>query len=91
VISGTAPPPLGAVHFCLRARTESCPKMPSALYDVEHWVARAERARAMANRMTAFRTRRMMLTIAEGYDDLAEFTRRIDMKEQSKSPPKPFL
>jgi hypothetical protein len=44
---------------------------PSIIHDHEHWRQRAEEARAIASQMDP-ESRRMMLTIAESYDKLAQ-------------------
>jgi hypothetical protein len=48
--------------------------------DPEHWRRRAEEARALAEQMASEQHRKMMLKIADDYDDLAvrAATRSID-------------
>ncbi|HJT07065.1 MAG TPA: hypothetical protein VJ747_09075 [Stellaceae bacterium] len=45
--------------------------MPSLWNDPEHWRSRAEEARATADQMHDLDSKRVMLGIAEGYDELA--------------------
>jgi hypothetical protein len=42
------------------------------LDDPQHWLDRAEEMRKLAEEMREPETRRMMLSIAEGYDKLAQ-------------------
>jgi hypothetical protein len=42
------------------------------LDDPQHWLERAEEMRRLAEEMRDAETRRMMLSIAEGYDKLAQ-------------------
>lgn len=46
--------------------------MTSRTNDPEHWRARADEARAVAEMMSNEETRMSMLKIAEGYEHLAE-------------------
>jgi hypothetical protein len=46
--------------------------MASLFEDPDHWLSRAEEARAIADEMQDRRSRRIMLAIAVGYDGLAE-------------------
>jgi hypothetical protein len=46
--------------------------MTHVLNDPEHWLKRAEEARALAGELTDSEARRMMLNIADGYDRLAK-------------------
>ena len=53
----------------------------SALWnDPEHWRSRAEEARATADQMHDLESKRIMLGIAEGYDELAA---RAEARKQS--------
>jgi len=45
---------------------------PHILDDPQHWLDRAEEMRRLAEDMREPETRRMMLSIAEGYDKLAK-------------------
>ena len=44
--------------------------------DPDHWRSRAEEARATADQMHDLESRRVMLGIAEGYDELAARAQR---------------
>jgi hypothetical protein len=46
--------------------------MSSFLHDAEHWAARAQEARALADQMTDPKARATMLETARGYDPMAE-------------------
>jgi hypothetical protein len=46
--------------------------MLSLLNDVTHWRNRAEEARGLAAHLTNSEARRVMLSVAEGYDRLAQ-------------------
>ena len=46
--------------------------MPAYFDNPDRWRERAEEARAMADQMTDADTRRIMLSIAQGYDEMAE-------------------
>ena len=48
----------------------------SILDDPDHWRARAEEARALADQMTSDDTKETMLRIAKDYDRLAELAER---------------
>lgn len=50
--------------------------MPDRL-GADHWRERAEKARAQASEMGDKKARRMLLSIAENYDQLAEQAERI--------------
>jgi len=54
--------------------------MPSLWNDPEHWRSRAEEARATADQMHDLESRRVMLGIADGYDELAA---RAEARRQS--------
>ena len=54
--------------------------MPSLWDDPEHWRSRAEEARATADQMRDLESRRVMLGIAESYDELAA---RAEARKQS--------
>jgi hypothetical protein len=59
--------------------------MPSKLFDPEHWRSRAEEARALARQMSDPRASKMLLDIAEDYDQLAEQRGRLARRaRQSK-------
>jgi hypothetical protein len=45
--------------------------MTSIIYDAEHWLARAEEARALARKMVVPEIKRQMLVIALGYERIA--------------------
>jgi DNA-binding response OmpR family regulator len=48
----------------------------TGLIDIEHWRARAEKARVIADKLTYFGDKQSMLDIAAHYDQLAEFAER---------------
>ena len=56
--------------------------MPALWNDPEHWRSRAEEARATADQMRDFDSKRVMLGIAEGYDELAA---RAENRKQSSA------
>jgi len=60
----------------LAGGTETGPRVhpmpiPPHFDDPEHWHRRAEEVRVLAEQMNTERTRKMMLKIADDYDDLA--------------------
>ena len=46
--------------------------MSSILYDADHWRARADQARTLAEQMTDPLSKATMLKIAEGYEEMAK-------------------
>ena len=50
--------------------------MPSNLYDTEYWLVRAEETRSLAELMSNSDTKRIMLSIARSYDEIAELSRK---------------
>jgi hypothetical protein len=56
--------------------------MPALWNDPEHWRSRAEEARATADQLQDLEAKRVMLGIAEGYDELAA---RAESRKQSSA------
>ena len=54
----------------------------AVLFDPSHWVAKAQEARTIADRMTDAEARRLMLVVADSYEELAQRSRERLAKSQ---------
>ena len=61
---------LPELRCVVRERARSMPIAPH-FNDPEYWYKRAEEARVLAERMSNERTKKMMLRVADDYDQLA--------------------